>query len=167
MVFFLLSIASAIAQSSPTPGNGFSCTPKGADLDHPTAVNTSDAALAGLVRSYRAPEVVGLRAALNTVIDGTADAESKRTTMGVSSTLLANRFILLSDDAGMFGGYWLQFQFRNAPEAIYRVWIYGHGETSRIGPFSIRSWDRADCSSRQQHWLETEYGDLYQKVPGG
>jgi hypothetical protein len=170
----LLSVASASAQTvppspqpSPTPGGGFSCTPKGADFAHPRQVKYSDAALAGLIRSYRASEVVGLRAALNSVIDGTTDAESKRTMTDVSSTVITNRFVLLADDPGMFGGYWLQIQFRNAPEAMYRIWIYGHGETSRNGPFSIRSWDRAECSPRQQHWLEAEYGDLYQRMPGG
>jgi hypothetical protein len=172
MVLLIVANASAqtvppIPQASPTPGTDFSCTPKDADLGHPTAVNVSDATLGGLIRSYRAPEVVGLRTALNTVIDGTADTESKRTMTGVSSTVLANRFILLADEAGMLGGYWLQIQFRNAPEAIYRVWIYGHGKTSRNGPFSIRSWDRAECSPRQQQWLETEYGDLYRMMPGG
>jgi hypothetical protein len=166
----LATAASASAQTPsprPEPTPALSCTPDGADLDHPVPLNAPDAAVAGLVQSYRAPEVLGLRAALDAVAAGTADSESARTMQGVSPELLANRFVLLSDDTGLFGGYWLLIQFRGHPESIYRTWIYGHGSTSRNGPFSIRAWERAECSPRQQHWLDVRFGAIYRKMPGG
>jgi hypothetical protein len=157
--------APAVAPSG-APSKVFTCTPPGTDLDEVTPLAVPETVLAGLVKSYAAPEVVGLRAAFDRVAAGTADDESKRTMRDVAPALLASRFLLLSDEPGLFGGYWMVIQFREHPEALYRAWIYGRGATSREGPFGLRSWDRAECSPRQQHWLDVRYGELARKMPG-
>lgn len=168
-----LSVAPAVAAGrpspapSPTPYRPFACLPDTVDLDHPVAEPLGDAQLAELVQSYHAPEIVGFRTALDAAVAGTADDETKATLKDVPHDLLAQRFILFSDERGLFGGFWLQFEFRDHPETMYQAWIYGHGLTSRDGTFSVRTWQTAVCSPKQQHWIAVHFADALAKVPGG
>jgi hypothetical protein len=152
---------------SPTPYRPFVCLPDTVDLDHPVVEQISDAQLAELVQSYHAPEIAGLRTTLDAAVAGTADDETKQTLQNVPHDLLADRFVLFSDERGLFGGFWLQLQFRDHPDTMYQVWIYGHGMTSRDGTYSVRTWQSAACSPKQQHWIAVHFGDVLAQVPGG
>jgi hypothetical protein len=158
--------AGAAASPQPSPYRPFACLPDDVDLDHPVVEHFTDAQLTELMQSYHAPEIAGFRTTLDNAVAGTADDETKHTLQDVPRDLLAQRFILFSEERGLFGGFWLQVEFRDHPETMYQVWIYGHGWTSRDGTFSVRTWQSAACSPKQQHWISVHFGDLLAKAAG-
>jgi hypothetical protein len=169
-VVVVLALATVARSAAQTPGaappvSPKPCVPSGTNLDRVTPLVISETERAGLVKSYAAPEIVGLREALDRVSAGSSDAESMRAMQGVPPSLTANRFVVMSDER-LFGGYWTVVQFQGHPEALYRFWTFDHGAESRDGRFVIRLVQRSECSLAEQHWLDVRYGALARQMPG-
>jgi hypothetical protein len=141
---------------------GLACAPPDGDLADLTPAHFSSAQLEEMERSYAAQEVRGLRAALDTDLAGDATPRTARLLRAVPSSTLRSRFVLLSDNVGMFGGSFLTIQFKGYPQAVYRAWVYPLGS----GPYDLRSWESARCSPEQRRWLKSRYGSLFSKVGG-
>ena len=69
--------------------------------------------MATLQDIYAAPEVRGLRAALDSYIAGDSAEYAAKLLRGTPTSVLKNRFLLLEDDQGQFGGSFLTVQFKN------------------------------------------------------
>ena len=106
-------------------------------------------------RSYRAPEVRGLRTAIETYLAGDARTRPAALLKPTLKTILRNRFALMADERGPFGGFFLVVQFKNHPETMFRAWLYDIGDE-----WDLRSWDSASCSAPQQRWLRVRYGSI-------
>jgi len=138
------------------------CTPPGVALDDLTPVHFSRSQMDNMERSYASPEVRGLRAAIDAKLVGDATAPTARALASMPRATLHQRFILLNDDVGSFGGSFLTIQFKRHPEYVYLAWVYPLGS----GPYEVRSWDRAKCSLTEQRWLKARYGSLFFEIGG-
>ena len=125
-------------------------------LDAPAPIHFTEAQMGILQSSYGAPEVMGLRAAIDAFLAGDADPDTTKNLKPISHDLLIDRFILYQDRKGPFGGSSLTIQFKHHPEAVYEAWLYPLGD----GPYSVRAWDETACSTKQQQWLRVRYPDL-------
>jgi hypothetical protein len=153
MVMMAMAVAPAASESA--------CTPAGADLSNPTPMHFSNDAVDELERSYRAPEVRGLRTALETYLAGDSLARVRSLLKNTPQEILRKRFALMADVRGEFGGYFLTVQFKQHPEALYRAWVYDVGDD-----WDLRAWETIVCSAPQQRWLRVRYGELNLPVSG-
>ncbi len=146
----LLTVAYAEASAE-----RLSCTPPGADLANPTPIHFNDEAVAELEHAYRASEVRGLRAAIESYLAGDARPKVAALLKSTPRSILRKRFILMSDERGSFGGFFLRVQFKDHPEVMFRAWVYDIADE-----WDLRAWDTANCSALQQRWLRVRYGEL-------
>jgi hypothetical protein len=163
MRFAVLAVFCLAASGAAAASNGLSCSPPGVDIAHPKPLQLTAIQKTVLIESYSAPEVRGLRTQINEYLAGTAREGTPRTLAGVPHALLRERFLLLADQPGIFGGSYLTIQFEKHPEAIYRVWMY----RLSTGAYDVRSWDSAPCSAEQQRYFRVEFGPSLSLAPGG
>jgi hypothetical protein len=156
-----LAITAFLASAAPASAETFSCTPPAADLAHPTPLHLTQADIAGLVRSYRSPEVRGLRSAIETYLAGHAKPRPAALLNNTSKSVLRQRFTIMADDHGLLGGYFLVVQFKSHAETMYRAWVYDVGRE-----WDLRAWDVARCTPQQQRWLRIRYGGFDLPVNG-
>ena len=150
------------ASAAVAPGE-LSCTPPGADIANPTAIQLTAEQKTVLIDSYRAPDIRGLRGQLNAYIDGSAKEATARTLAGMPHALVHEPFFLLADEAGIMGGSYLTFQFVKHPVTIYRAWVY----QLPSGAYEVRGWESAPCSAAEQRYMRVTYGKVIELIPGG
>jgi hypothetical protein len=155
---FVASVGWSIAGAE----DSLSCTPPNVDLSDLTPGHLSSAQLEHLARSYAAPEVRGLRSALDGYLAGDTTAYTRELLkpMASATRTLRSRFLLLGDEDGMYGGSFLRIQFRGHPEAVYTAWVFPLGGAT----YELRGWITTRCSHAQQLWLKAHYAS---SVDGG
>jgi hypothetical protein len=134
--------------------DGESCTPIREDLSDLTPEHLSSAQQRDVMRGYVAPEVRGLRGALDAYLAHDAPEYARQLLQPVATSTLRSRFLLLADGPDDYGGSLLVIQFRGHTEAVYTAWVYPIGGAT----YELRGWVTNRCSLTQQRWMKAHYG---------
>ncbi len=152
--------ASPAPAAAPTPDDPVPCVPPGADLAHPTPFVVTADQLKDVESAYQSPSVIGLRDAIHGYLAGYGDAETTMSLAHTSRAVVASRFIVLSIDAGIFGGTMLILQFTGHPAEVYRAWVYPLGGKQYV----VRRWETTACTPAEQEWSRVRYGALMAQI---
>jgi hypothetical protein len=161
-LFLLVGTAPALAATSANVAPSPVCLPSNVSLANAQPAHFNDQQLALLVRSYQAPEVIGLRDAIEDYLAGDAHDATAASLRDAPRASLRQRFFVISDEPQLFGGSSLLVQFGRHSDAIYSAWVY-RGALER---YAIRSWAKTICSAAQLRFIRVRYGDLLDKMPG-
>jgi len=140
-----------------------SCVPDGADLNDLSPARLTPEQRAKLARSYNAPDVKGLRSAIDLYLKGKGSDLTKRRLALTPKSVLRKEFILLSGQPVAAGGSYLTVEFKDHPEHVYAGWIFNF---ELRGYYEVRSWEVGTCTLAQQRWMKARYGEVL-AMPGG
>ena len=139
------------------------CSPKGVDLNDLRPLRLTEAQRTDLTMSYKAPEVRGLRLAIDAALaHESRSAAATKFFVDMPAQTLRNRFVLMSDNKGLFGGYFLTILFENHFDRIYQAWVY----PVAAGSYELRGWSQGTCSPAEQRWTKARYGQLIHSLGG-